>query len=297
MPDVPQILITGANGQLGRSLAALKNQTPYKLCLVTRQEMDLSQPDTIDAFLSGKTFDFLINCAAYTAVDKAESDNDIADAVNHLAVQRLAEYAKQTGTPLIHISTDYVFDGQHFKPYQETDTPNPTGVYGRTKLAGEQAILALQPQALIIRTSWVYSEYGHNFVKTMLRLGAERPQLNVVFDQIGTPTYAGDLAAALLQIVGFLQQQPDFFETTGNVSLYHYSNEGVCSWYDLAQAIFQAQNFSCQLLAIESRDYPTPAQRPHYSVLNKHKIKQTFDLSIPYWRDSLQTCLTHLTSI
>ncbi len=297
MPDLPKILITGANGQLGQSLAALQNQTPFELHLVSRQQMDLNHPNQIAEFLADKTFDFIINGAAYTAVDKAESDSETADSINHQAVQKLAQYAKQTNTPLIHISTDYVFDGRNDKPYQETAPANPTGVYGRTKRAGEQAILDIQPQALIIRTSWVYSEFGHNFVKTMLRLGAERPQLNVVFDQIGTPTYAGDLAAALLQIVAFLNDHPDFFQTTGNVSIYHYSNEGVCSWYDFAQAIFQIQNLPCQLHPIESKDYPTPAQRPHYSVLNKSKIKHTFDLNIPYWRDSLQTCLLNLKNI
>lgn len=289
MPNSQSILVTGASGQLGRSLHAIMSDYPeYAVTFANREMLDLSKPSSIDVFFKASRFDLIINCAAYTAVDKAESEPELADAINHLAVKQLAEIAVQQQARLIHISTDYVFNGQQHRPYVETDEVDPQGVYGKTKLAGEQAVLQAMPvNALIIRTSWVYSEFGNNFVKTMLRLGAERESLSVVCDQVGTPTYAGDLARAIMTIVGSERFKQKEFDS----QLYHYSNEGVCSWYDFAKAIFEQSKISCEVLPIETKDYPTPAIRPHYSVLNKNKIKRIFSLAIPYWKDSLIGCL------
>ncbi|MCK4492435.1 MAG: dTDP-4-dehydrorhamnose reductase [Methylococcales bacterium] len=287
------IVILGANGQLGNAIHALENQYPaYKFLFITRQHCDLSSLVAIRDFFNHQAFDVLINCAAYTAVDKAENEAALADKINHQAVQLLAEIVKKQDATLIHFSTDYVFKGENFKPYQETDETCPQGVYGATKLKGEQALQEINPKGLVIRTSWVYSETGANFVKTMLKLGRDREALSVIFDQVGTPTYAGDLAKAVLDMVSNprLTRQNSVFE------IYHYSNEGACSWYDFAQAIFELSAIQCQLTPIETKDYPTPAKRPHYSLLNKAKIKHDFDLSIPYWKDSLQKCLTTLNT-
>ncbi len=286
MPEMKAILVTGASGQLGCSLKAIISDYPqYVVTFANRDVLDLSKPSRIDNFFSENTFDLIINCAAYTAVDKAESEPELANAINHLAVKQLAEIAVQQQAKLIHISTDYVFNGQQHRPYIETDEVDPQGVYGKTKLAGEQAVMQAMPtNALIIRTSWVYSEFGNNFVKTMLRLGAERDSLSVVCDQIGTPTYARDLAQAIMIIVGSEQ----FKQEVINSQLYHYSNEGVCSWYDFAKAIFEQNKISCQVAPIETKDYPTAAKRPHYSVLNKAKIKKDFNFSVSYWGDALK---------
>ncbi len=287
------IVILGANGQLGNAIHALENQyLAYKFLFITRQHCDLSSLVAIRDFFNHQAFDVLINCAAYTAVDKAENEAALADKINHQAVQLLAEIVKKQDATLIHFSTDYVFKGENFKPYQETDETCPQGVYGATKLKGEQALQEINPKGLVIRTSWVYSETGANFVKTMLKLGRDREALSVIFDQVGTPTYAGDLAKAVLDMVSNprLTRQNSVFE------IYHYSNEGACSWYDFAQAIFELSAIQCQLTPIETKDYPTPAKRPHYSLLNKAKIKHDFDLSIPYWKDSLQKCLTTLNT-
>jgi dTDP-4-dehydrorhamnose reductase len=284
------LVVLGANGQLGRSIQALeKEYSNYQITFVTRDDCDLSDCALIKVFFNERPFDVFINCAAYTAVDKAESEVDDADTVNHQAVKCLAEIAKKQGAVFIHFSTDYVFNGENFKPYQEEDLTCPQSVYGLTKLKGEQAVALINPKGLIIRTSWVYSEYGANFVKTMLKLGKERKQLSVIFDQIGTPTYALDLAKAVLEILSNprLTQQKSTFEH------YHYSNEGACSWYDFAQAIFELSAIDCQLNPIETKDYPTAAKRPHYSLLNKAKFKRDFGLSIPYWKESLQQCLTN----
>ena len=230
-------------------------------------------------------------------MDKAESEPALADQINHLAVKQLAEIAKSQNSLLIHISTDYVFDGTNHKPYVETDKTNPTNIYGLTKLKAEQAMQASGCAGAIIRTSWVYSEFGNNFVKTMLRLGKERDNLNVIYDQIGSPTYATDLASAILLILK--SPSPLMGEGWGEgekqtLQIYHYSNEGVCSWYDFAKAIFEISNINCQVNPIETKDYPTPAKRPFYSVMNKNKIKQQPGLLIPHWRDSLKQCLTQL---
>ncbi len=288
-----KILVIGANGQLGQSIKVLQsNYQDYQITFISRKQCDLSLPESINHFFSNQQFEVIINCAAYTAVDRAESETELATLINESAVEILAKIAKKQKAIFIHISTDYVFKGENFKPYLEIDSVCPQGVYGETKLKGEQALQAINPLGLMIRTSWVYSEYGNNFLKTMLKLGRERDELNVIFDQIGTPTYASDLAKAILDIVSapsLKQQHPNF-------RLFHYSNEGVCSWYDFAKAIFELSEIDCQLNAIETKDYPTAAKRPHYSLLNKTKIKQTFNLKIPYWRDSLQQCLNKLNN-
>ncbi|WP_151702584.1 dTDP-4-dehydrorhamnose reductase [Nitrincola alkalilacustris] len=282
----PRLLITGAKGQLGQALQAMtQDASPFEVCLIDREEVDLCDPAAIDTFFKTHQFDIVINCAAYTAVDKAEAEPELADQLNHLAVARIAAHVKSQHGVLIHISTDYVFDGKQHRPYLESDRPNPQSVYGRTKLLGEQAIEEIGTRGIIIRTSWLYSEYGQNFLSTMLRLGAERDSLNVVFDQVGTPTQARDLASAIMSICS----NPLLHRQTAEV--YHYSNEGVASWYDFAAAIFEIQALPCSVSPIESREYPTPAARPHYSLLNKQKIKSTFNLSIPHWRDSLQQTL------
>ncbi len=291
MPSIKTILVTGSNGQLGQSLKKIAvNYSEYDFTFATRAELDLSDANSITGFFQQQQFDLIINCAAYTAVDKAESEPELADQINHLAVQQLAAIAQQQRAKLIHISTDYVFDGQGYRPYIETDHVDPQGIYGLSKLKGEQAVLqTMANNAVIIRTSWVYSEFGNNFVKTMLKLVVERDALNVIFDQVGTPTYATDLAKAIMTIV-----QNEVFEQEFSSELVHYSNEGVCSWYDFAKAIFELAEIACDVSPIESKDYLTPAIRPHYSLLNKAKIKQRYDLTIPYWKDSLQQCVIAL---
>jgi dTDP-4-dehydrorhamnose reductase len=284
-PRQLSILVTGSAGQLGSSIKRLSKNQKHHFVFTTEAELDLTSSSQITSFFKTQQFDVVINCAAYTAVDKAESDSEMANQVNHLAVAKLAEVAKVYDMKFIHISTDYVFDGENHRPYIETDETSPQGVYGETKLKGEQAVLDTQPNGAIIRTSWVYSEYGQNFVKTMLKLGQERGELNVIYDQIGTPTYAHDLAVVILAMI----DTP--FEGT---SLYHFSNEGVCSWYDFAKQIFEFSGIACQVHPIETYQYPTAAQRPFYSVLNKAKLKADFGLDIPYWKDSLKTCLENI---
>lgn len=286
------VLVTGANGQLGSELFKLSPfYEDFDFTFVTRNDFDLSDINALNAWFTDKSFAAIINCGAYTAVDKAESDTDLATAINVSAVEALALIAKEKNITLIHISTDYVFAGDNFKPYVETDPTAPHGVYGQTKLDGEIALLAINPDnSAIIRTSWVYSEFGNNFVKTMLRLGKDRTELGVIYDQIGSPTYARDLAAAILAMIG----HPTGLAHKGT-EIYHFSNEGVCSWYDFAKAIFELSGITCHVKPIETKDYPTPAKRPHYSLLNKAKIKTHFDLNIPYWKDSLRDCLEALT--
>jgi len=294
MPKIKTILVTGKNGQLGCTLKSLESQHPqYQFTFTGREELDLSCSQSIVTFFENNRFDVVINCAAYTAVDKAEEQQELADAINHLAVKQLAEIAQKNGSIFIHISTDYVFDGESYKPYVENDLINPQNIYGSTKLKGEQAIQDIMKGAVIIRTSWVYSEYGNNFVKTMLRLGRERDQLNVIFDQIGSPTYAKDLALSILAIIDSISDNLTDFQKEVT-SVYHFSNEGVCSWYDFAKAIFELSDIQCAVSPIETKDYPTPAKRPHYSVLNKATIKQSYPVNIPYWKDSLSECLNKL---
>lgn len=278
------ILVTGSNGQVGSELQALANIYPnFSFVFVDKEDLDIGNQEAVQAFFEAQAFDYCINCAAYTAVDKAESDTDTARLVNALGPQNLALACQKQATRLVQISTDYVYHNTQNTPFKETDSTSPQSVYGRTKLEGENLALSEHPETLIIRTSWVYSSFGNNFVKTMIRLGNDRDALSIIFDQIGSPTYAKDLAKAILDII---QQNPGEF--TG---IYHYSNEGVCSWFDFAQAIFELEGIECNTSPIETKDYPTPAKRPHFSLLNKNKIKATFALEIPYWRDSLKACL------
>lgn len=290
-----KILVTGGQGQLGQCIRQVSVDYPeHQWTFIDVDELDLTELDTVDLFFQNASFDVLIHCAAYTAVDKAESEEDLAYLINHLAVEYLSEIAKKYSMKMILVSTDYVFNGQSHRPYVENDVVAPCSVYGLTKLAGEQAMQRIAPQGCIVRTSWVYSEFGQNFVKTMLRLGAERDSLNVIFDQVGTPTYAVDLAQALVTIA--IGGKWDLISKGKEIPIYHYSNEGVCSWFDFANAIFELSNISCDVSAIETVQYPTPAKRPFYSVLNKAKIKQELGVNVPYWRDSLKICLEKLNS-
>ncbi len=282
------ILVTGSKGQLGSEIRELSSDYQYNFFFTDRNELDITNKNDINKFVEDNDINVIINCAAYTAVDKAEEDIDNADHINHQAVKYLAEIAKEKSIKLIHISTDYVFDGENFKPYIETDKVNPQSIYGKTKLDGEFALQKINPKnSIVIRTSWVYSSYGNNFVKTMLKLGKERDSLNVIFDQIGTPTYAKDLAKMILDIIPKIEKE--------DVEVYHYSNEGVASWYDFAKEIMKLAEVDCKISPIETYQYPTPAKRPYYSLLNKAKIKVNFQLDIPYWKDSLNICLSVLT--
>ena len=273
------LLVTGANGQLGQELRLLlEENTVY----VGHRELDITNEEAVKAFFAENSFDFVINCAAYTAVDKAEDDAEAAKNVNTLGPLYLARYGRR----MVQISTDYVFDGSSCRPYREKDAPNPVSVYGKTKRAGEEAVLAEAECAVVIRTAWLYSSFGVNFVKTMLRLGAERESLNVVFDQVGTPTYAADLAAGIVAMLPHIR--PSMKE------VYHFSNEGVASWYDFALAIMEESHLACAVRPIESAEYPTRAVRPAYSVLNKTKIKHDFGLDIPHWMDGLKRCILKL---
>ncbi len=287
---MPNVLVTGSKGQVGSELRMLNDEflTMSCQCFFTdRGSLDIGDKESIKEFVEKNDINIIINTAAYTAVDKAEEDKEKANLVNHIATKHLAEIAKEYNVKLIHISTDYVFDGKNFKPYTEDDATNPQGVYGKTKLDGENVILNINPKnTIIIRTSWVYSSFGNNFVKTMLRLGKERDKIGVIFDQVGTPTYAKDLASTILQIIQYLK-----FNIRNSVEVYHYSNEGVCSWYDFTKTIFKITAIKCKINPIETKDYPTLAIRPNYTLLNKAKIKKDFNITIPYWKDSLNECL------
>ena len=283
------ILITGANGQLGSEINAIAPKyDKYNFFFTDVKALDITNKEAVQNYLTNNNINAIINCAAYTAVDKAESEPESANDINHLAVANFAQLAKDKNIKLIHISTDYVFDGTAHTPYSETDLPNPPSVYGKTKLAGEQAMQKINPaNSIIIRTSWVYSKYGNNFVKTMLRIAKERGEINVVSDQIGTPTNAADLAQAIVTILPKIKNE--------EVELYHYSNEGVCSWYDFAKAIFEIKGLTIQVHPIETSQYPTPAKRPFYAVLNKASIKERYKVTIPYWKDSLAVCMDKMT--
>jgi dTDP-4-dehydrorhamnose reductase len=280
-----KILVTGGNGQLGSELKELAPKyTNYDFIFTDVENLDICNHKVVSTFIDENNINVIINCAAYTAVDKAEEQFELADKINHLAVANFAQIAKDRKIQLVHISTDYVFDGMNYKPYIESDSPNPQSVYGQTKLDGELAIQQINPQnSIIIRTSWVYSKFGNNFVKTMLRLGSERDELSVVADQIGTPTHAADLAKAIVSIIPQIKNEV--------VEVYHYANEGVCSWYDFANAIFEISVLPVKLKPIETSQYPTPAERPFFSVLNKNKIKEKYHINIPYWRHSIKICL------
>ncbi len=285
------ILVTGSRGQLGSELLELSPKcSNHQFFFYDLPDLDITRPDQVESLCHKHGIDIIVNCAAFTAVDKAESDAEAAFRVNRDGAEVLATCAKERHALLLHISTDYVFDGRSSTPYRETDQATPIGVYGISKWEGEQRIREIAPSYIIIRTSWLYSVYGMNFVKTMLRLGAERSLLNVVFDQIGTPTSAADLAAALILILD-RSNNGCYYSST-----FHYSNEGVASWYDFSCAVMELAGLSCNVLPIESAEYPVPAPRPHYSVLNKSSIKQTWGIEIPYWRDSLAIMLQKLAN-
>ena len=283
------ILVTGGNGQLGSELKEITpNFLDYNFLFTDVSDLDITVHDEVRAFIESNNINVIINCAAYTAVDKAESEPELSNAINHLAVANFAQIAKDKNIKLIHVSTDYVFDGTNHKPYVESDVPNPQSVYGQTKLDGELAIQAVNPaNSIIIRTSWVYSKYGNNFVKTMLRLAETKDELSVVSDQIGSPTNAADLANAILTVLPQVENN--------SPEIYHYSNEGVCSWYDFAKAIFQKADINIKVNAIESFKYPSPAHRPSFSILNKEKIKNIYNIEVYHWDKSLQICLEKMT--
>lgn len=278
------ILITGTNGQVGSEIKALSCDYDYNFFFTTRENLDITNSEEVKNFCEVNNINTIINCAAYTAVDKAETDIDNADLVNREAVKKLAKISEELNIKLIHISTDYVFDGKNFKPYTEEFQTNPNSNYGKTKLDGEKELIKINPKnSIIIRTSWVYSSFGGNFVKTMLKLGKTKDELGVIFDQVGTPTYAKDLAKAILDII------PNVINE--KVEIYNYSNEGVLSWYDFAKEIMKMAKIDCTINPIETYQYPTPATRPHFSLLNKAKIKNEFKITIPFWKDSLSECL------
>lgn len=284
-----KILVTGSNGQLGSEIEALSSAYPVlDFVFSDLPELDICNLALLSDFVKENEIQAIINCAAYTAVDKAEDDVEIAGLVNASAVGNLVSVAEEQNLKLIHISTDYVFDGTSHVPYIEDMPVSPLGVYGTTKRKGEEFVINSSAEAILIRTSWLYSSFGNNFVKTMLCLGNDRDSLGVIFDQVGTPTYARDLAQNCLEILS----KSERLDAQGKV--YHFSNEGVASWYDFSKAIMEMGDVDCQVNPIESKEYPTPAARPHYSVLNKSKIKADFRIQIPYWRDSLKDCIEKL---
>ena len=283
------ILVTGANGQLGNSIRVLAGQYPqYNFLFTDVDTLDITDPAAVKAAVKDNQVNYIINCAAYTAVDKAEDNEELCRRLNSFAVCVLGEAAREAGAKMVHVSTDYVFSGTGYRPYKENDDTRPVSVYGRTKLAGEEGLMEVCPDAVIIRTAWLYSEFGSNFVKTVLRLGKEREELGFVFDQVGTPTYAGDLAVIILSVVT-ADEKGAFVP-----GIYHYSNEGVCSWYDFTMKILQIAGIDCRIRPIETKDYPTKAVRPPYSVLNKSKIKEIYKIVIPHWETSLRICMKKL---
>ena len=283
-----RVLLTGSNGQLGSEIKELTtNYKKVDFIFKDLPELDICNFEALQAFIKDQNINAVINCAAYTAVDKAEEDAEIAERVNSIGVLNLVNALQTVNGKLIHISTDYVFDGNHFLPYKELEPVSPIGVYGETKRAGELSVINSDIDSIVIRTSWLYSSYGNNFVKTMLRLGNEKENLGVIFDQVGTPTYARDLAKTCLEILTGVNSE----KISKNGNLYHYSNEGVASWYDFAISIMELGEVNCKVNPIQTKDYPTLAKRPHFSVLNKSKIKNDFKLEIPYWRDSLRNCI------
>lgn len=280
------ILITGCNGQLGNEMQLLEKQNPQHTYFNTDvQELDITDQQAVEQFVAENAIDGIVNCAAFTAVDKAESSQELCDLLNRVAPGYLAGAVERRGGWFIQISTDYVFDGTNHTPYAETDPVCPNSVYGRTKLAGEQAAREACQRTMVIRTAWLYSTFGNNFVKTMIRLGKEKTELGVIFDQIGTPTYAADLATAIFAAIN-QGVQP---------GVYHFSNEGCISWYDFTKAIHRLAGITtCKVRPLHTAEYPTPAARPHYSVLDKTKIKQTYGIEIPYWEESLAQCIAKL---
>ena len=284
------ILITGANGQLGNEMRRLGAVSPNEYLFTDVAELDITDKAAVAEFVKSNNVEIIVNCAAYTNVDKAEDDEATAELINATAVRNLAEAVKAVDGTLFHVSTDYVFGSEGNTPRTEDMPTNPLGVYGKTKLHGEQAIAEVGAKAIIIRTAWLYSEFGNNFLKTMLRLTAEKESLNVVFDQVGSPTYAGDLALAIFSII-------EGGVYAGNEGVYHFSNEGVCSWYDFATEIAAAAGHECIVMPCHSNEFPSKVTRPPFSVLDKTKIKTTFGIEIPHWRDSMLYCLERLGAI
>ena len=283
------VLVTGSRGQLGSELQKLQQmQGRQGWVFMDLPDLDITDASAVELVCRERQIGAMVNCAAWTAVDKAEREVDAAFRVNRDGAAALASVAKATGALLVHVSTDYVFDGNSNRPYREDDPATPLGVYGQSKWEGEEAIRASGCSHIIVRTSWLYSAYGQNFVKTMLRLGGERERIGVVFDQVGTPTWAADLAGAIVSILDRCNPALNYSET------YHYSNEGICSWYDFAREIMDAAGLPCRVSPIESHEYPTPVTRPPYSVLNKRKIREAWGLEIPHWRDSLLKMLREI---
>lgn len=279
-------LITGANGQLGTELhEILEREFPGQTLYTDVQELDLTNAKAVDSYVANNEITHIVNCAAYTAVDRAEEEKMLCAAVNTDAVKNLAMAADANGAKIIHISTDYVFDGTNHRPYRESDKVNPISQYGTTKRKGETLLLALAPQAIIIRTAWLYSAHGKNFVKTMLRLADSQPEIKVVCDQIGTPTFARDLARAVVKVLQSHQWVP---------GIYHFTDEGAASWYDFAKAIFRIAGKDVTVTPIPTEDYPTPASRPSYSILDRTRIKATYGIEIPHWEEALADCLRQL---
>lgn len=286
-----KVLVTGANGQLGSEIKRRSiGLHGLEFLFTDVAELDLTDFEAVKSYCEQEQPSFIINCAAYTAVDVAETDAELAELINTKVPAYLGKIGKAIGAKVIHISTDYVFDGLACAPYSETDLVDPDSVYGKTKLNGEIALVKEDASSIIIRTSWLYSPFGKNFVKTMIRLGEDRDELKVVCDQVGTPTHAGDLAGAILTILEQTSASADAWKP----GIYHYSNEGVCSWYDFAKAIHELAGIGCKVYPISTEEYPTPAKRPAYSVLNKAKIKRNYGIEIPYWRDSLKACVAEL---
>lgn len=283
------ILVTGANGQLGNEMRLLGATSKNNYIFTDVTELNITDKSAISAMVKEHRIQVIINCAAYTNVDKAEDDEATADLLNHTAARYLAEAAKEADAVLIHVSTDYVFHGDKNVPYTEDEPTSPLGVYGRTKLAGEQAIQQSGCRYLIFRTAWLYSSFGNNFVKTMRRLTSERDTLNVVFDQVGSPTFAGDLARAIFEVV----EKEAYVGTEG---IYHYSNEGVCSWYDFAVEISNLSHTRCDIRPCHSDEFPSKVTRPSYSVLDKTKLKKTFGIVVPHWKESLVKCIEQLNA-
>ncbi|MFW5720956.1 MAG: dTDP-4-dehydrorhamnose reductase [Bacteroidota bacterium] len=282
------ILITGSNGQLGNEFRQLESKyKEHKFFFTDVDDLDITDTEKSAKFIKSNSIQVCINCAGYTAVDKAENDKIQAMLVNATAVKSLATACAKINALFVHISTDYVFEGKNYKPYTENDTASPKSIYGKTKLDGEIEVIFNAKRALIFRTSWLYSSFGNNFVKTMVEKGKELDELRVVYDQIGSPTYAADLAETILSI---MEKVPSKMRT----EIYNFSNEGIASWYDFAKAIFDIKNIDCKLVPVPSKEYKTDAARPFYSVLDKTKVKKDFGITIPYWRDSLKRCLDML---
>ena len=277
------ILITGSKGQLGNEMQQAAVRFPaFNYIYTDVAELDICDKSALDAFVKANNVNVIVNCAAYTAVDKAEDDVELCYKINRDAVRNIAEVANDNKVKVVHVSTDYVFDGTNYLPYTEDMPVCPATVYGKSKLEGEQALLENCKESVILRTAWLYSSFGNNFVKTMIKLGTERDSLGVIFDQVGTPTYAADLADAILQLLS---------NETFVPGIYHFSDEGVCSWYDFTKTIHRMANITCDVKPIETKDYPARTPRPHFSVLNKGKIKSTYGISIPHWEVSLEKCI------